>query len=149
MSPFFICFPQIPLSLLRGMLSLEEENHYYNCSRFQCTPSLVYPGEESILLQDLCFSPFSSCTSKTVKSSFALSFLPMSQHLVGYSRLGFSSILSLQLFDTELCHACSFVQRGRVPSVTAPFLSALYTLKGDIPILRRNALKYPIITASI
>lgn len=71
------------------------------------------PGEVSILLQDVHLSPFSSCTSKTIKSSFALSFLPMSQHMVGDLRLWFSPFVPLQLLDTELCSCMFFCPKGR------------------------------------
>lgn len=99
------------------MLGSGEDNHSpnYSCSGFQWTPILVDPGEVSILLQDLYLSLFSSCISKTVKSSFALSFLPMTQHVVGYLRLGFSPILPLQLFDTELCMFLCPKRRSTIP----------------------------------
>lgn len=106
----YFCFPQIPLSLMRGMLSSGEENHSqnYRCSGFQWTPTPVDPGEISIFLQDLYLSFFFN----SVKSSFALSFLPVNQHMVGYLRLGFSPSCPCCCLTLNCVAACSFVQRA-------------------------------------
>lgn len=86
-APYFY-LPQVSLSLVRGMLSWEENNSQKNssCSGLQWTPNDEDPGGAAILLQDLYLSPRSPCITKSGQSRFSLSFLPV------YSATGVSAL---------------------------------------------------------